>query len=155
MEDKERHSSGESVDSCFSQSPTDDDASYSKIESTNDEADDESGDNLNDDLTTRPIQSKKEKDEKQGPQTEEESAELDQPARGILKRCIRRCFSESHAVTSQESTNDNQVSWIATNFDDSIPESSSSELSDELNDKTCQTLSRRSKNSSRVGIRFS
>ena len=53
--------------------------------------------------------------------------------RGILKRCVRRCFSESHA-TSQASVDN--LAWSNSIFDaisGTVPESSSSSTSSEDN----------------------
>ena len=49
--------------------------------------------------------------------------------RGILKRCVRRCFSESHATASHE--NADEISWSNFDCSDPIPESPLSSASSE------------------------
>ena len=105
-EEKERHSSGESVDSCYSESTPPESESESHGEES------ERG-NIHAQRNLPPALVKT-SSTSDCPQTSKDlleqkdeagwqSKEKNQP-RGILKRCVRRCFSESHATS--QATND-------------------------------------------------
>ena len=135
-DEKERHSSGESVDSFYSEASLPESDSELRNEETGEfgeicvknEGQTLQADALQiDSNTAKPIK------HMQNPsdfESEETNKEKGQP-RGILKRCVRRCFSESHA-TSQV-TMDN-FAWSNSIFDsisDPIPENSLSSASSE------------------------
>merc|ERR1712020_189430 len=132
-EEKERHSSGESIDSCYSESTPPE----SEAESHGEES--ERG-NINAQRNLPPALVKT-SSSSDCPQTSKDlleqkdeagwqSKEKNQP-RGILKRCVRRCFSESHATS--QATNDN-IAWtnsILEAISDQISDSNSSAASSE------------------------
>ena len=132
-EEKERHSSGESVDSCYSESTPPESESESHGEES------ERG-NIHAQRNLPPALVKT-SSTSDCPQTSKDlleqkdeagwqSKEKNQP-RGILKRCVRRCFSESHATS--QATNDN-IAWtnsILEAISDQISDSNSSAASSE------------------------
>lgn len=153
-DEKERHSSGESCDSTSQLTPAKSDP---KFDSGNEEASDECDDGIEIEgvktCIAKPIVHtsalKIEVDLKAANQIEETDAAAESKAevkrgkesscaaestkdnlqpRGILKRCVRRCFSESHA-TSQENADD--ISWSNFDCSDTIPESLSSASSED------------------------
>merc|ERR1711902_381027 len=150
-EEKERHSSGESVDSCYSECTP----SESDLESLNDEkpgkygsASTENDDKASTDkfmgndqdaiCNIKDSKTRYESDEalQQQDDSYDSNSGYYQP-RGILKRCVRRCFSESHATSQANSDN---LAWSNAIFDaitSPMAESSSSSSSSEdgrLND---------------------
>ena len=148
-EEKERHSSGESVDSCFSECTP----SESDLESLNDDKPDEcdkgAAESIDQTLARMPEgnstgvkdkapinnirDSNNEYDSKEAQEQQNDNLNYNkdncQP-RGILKRCVRRCFSESHATSQTSSDN---LAWSNAIFDaiNSNAESSSSSTSSE------------------------
>merc|ERR1712018_68509 len=144
-EEKERHSSGESVDSCYSECTP----SESDLESLNDEKPGEYGSasTENDDkASTDKFRGNDQdaicniKDSKTRYESDEALQKHDDSSdpnsgyyqpRGILKRCVRRCFSESHATSQANSDN---LAWSNAIFDaitSPMADSSSSSTSSE------------------------
>ena len=133
-EEKERHSSGESVDSCYSESTPPESESESYVE----EAEQRGNIHAQRKLPPALVKTSSTSD---CPQTSKDvheqkdeagwqSKEKIQP-RGILKRCVRRCFSESHATS--QAANDN-MAWtnsILEAISDQISDSNSSAASSE------------------------
>lgn len=154
-EEKERHSSGESVDSFFSESPPSDSESETPNGEEIDQYDDyvvknldqdsimkaKHVDNLESDNILDKLDSINETDRKLDSHDVEkpedgyaswDSTNYGQP-RGILKRCVRRCFSESHATSQMSADN---LAWSNAIFDaisGPAPEDSSSSSSTEDN----------------------
>ena len=147
-EEKERHSSGESVDSCYSECTP----SESDLESLNDEkpgeygsastenndkaSPDKSKGNFGNDqdgiYNTQDSKTRYESDEALQQQDDNCDSKCGyyQP-RGILKRCVRRCFSESHATSQANSDN---LAWSNAIFEaitSPMADSSSSSASSE------------------------
>ena len=140
-EEKERHSSGESVDSCYSECTP----SESDLESLNEEKPGEyvgASKKNNDNSSYKPgskdsvndineSKTEHESDEALKKQDDSNSDNGYYQPRGILKRCVRRCFSESHATSQANSDN---LAWSNAIFDAitaPMAESSSSSTSSE------------------------
>merc|ERR1712088_1114526 len=123
-EEKERHSSGESVDSCYSESTPPESESESHGEESergNKHAQRKLPPALVKTSSTSDCPQTSKDVHEQKDEAGWQSKEKIQP-RGILKRCVRRCFSESHATS--QATNDN-IAWT-----NSILEAISDQLSD-------------------------